>query len=240
MLKAVLKYKGKTFYIDFTKSFTYLNEALFKIDQCVDPIGQQIKKYDFHFTNDSGGLYHSIRELATPEDNLLTVYKCCAIASRIDKPLLQEIEKNITDGKITSLRDIDITTQILLMKESQSLHPQLPKKKNCKEINYEQITLFNKPVLFTPWRIDRQSLPHGMHLYEVQHDDEQKGIMTLLSKHISVNHWGTIISNQPIRLDKTGYRNIDEDKDVQYPQKAGITLDGYMKLCPKKNKEKTR
>ena len=58
-------------------------------------------------------------------------------------------------------------------------------------------------------------------MYEVRHDDDQQGIPCEIAEHIFVNHWGTLISNRPIRLDRDTpnskpYRLINEETDWNY------------------------
>ena len=99
------------------------------------------------------------------------------------------------------------------------------------ELNSEKFTvikLYGREVLFTDVRISSSLIPSGMHKYEVRHDDECFGEMVQLAKGIMVNHWGTIISDKPIKLDEDGYRDIDEERDVKDVNKPAITLKEYM------------
>lgn len=58
----------------------------------------------------------------------------------------------------------------------------------------------DKDMLFTCSRVDRQTVPKGMYLYEVRHDDFGRGDPCQIGEWIMVNHWGTLISNEPIKL----------------------------------------
>lgn len=49
-----------------------------------------------------------------------------------------------------------------------------------------------------------------------------------LSTKILVNYWDTIISNIPIQLDRYGYREIDEDYDIDYLCEPRITFPKYI------------
>lgn len=61
-----------------------------------------------------------------------------------------------------------------------------------------------QPVLFTDWRIDRSTIPDGLHLYEVRHTDDDWGAPCQLGHRIVVNFYGSIVSNQPIQLPPDG------------------------------------
>ena len=41
---------------------------------------------------------------------------------------------------------------------------------------FEEVTVFGYPMLFTCLRCDRNTLPKGMFMYEVRHDDDCQGI----------------------------------------------------------------
>lgn len=104
--------------------------------------------------------------------------------------------------------------------------------------NFETITLFGQPMLFTCLRCDRNTLPKGMYMYEIRHDDDGMGEPCEIADWILVNLWGTVISNRPVTLDEktpTGkpYRLIDSEKDWDYID-SDITLKEYMEKHPPK------
>lgn len=111
---------------------------------------------------------------------------------------------------------------------------------NPKKLVYEHIKLFDIDVLYTPSRIDRSKLSRGLYCYEVQHDDEMNGEMTMLGKYIIVNHWGTIISSTKIYLDDGYYRKIAEEKDIEFLEDKSMSLKEYLKKYPQKNKKLSR
>ena len=65
---------------------------------------------------------------------------------------------------------------------------------------YEEITVCDKPALFTSVRIKRDSVPAGLYAYDVRHDDDCRGIPCEIAPFIMVNHWGTIILAEPLEL----------------------------------------
>ena len=81
---------------------------------------------------------------------------------------------------------------------------------------YEEITVCDKPTLFTSVRIKRDSVPAGLYAYDVRHDDECRGIPCEIAPFVMVNHWGTIILAEPLDLPDDGRRYIDEDTDWNY------------------------
>ena len=91
-------------------------------------------------------------------------------------------------------------------------------------------------MLFTNLRCDRETLPKGMYMYEVRHDDDGRGDPCEIANWIMVNHWGTVISNRPVRLDEQTpggkpYRMIDSEYDWNYEGESQ-TLKEYMERHP--------
>ena len=73
-------------------------------------------------------------------------------------------------------------------------------------------------------------------MYEVRHDDDQQGDPVQIGNWIMVNHWGTIISNKPIRLEPSpnrnnAYRDIDPEEDWNY-EGTVTTVKEYMEKHP--------
>ena len=67
-------------------------------------------------------------------------------------------------------------------------------------VSYEEATVLGKPALFTTLCIDRSTIPHGYHLYEVRHDDDCQGDAVEIAHNIIVNHWGSLITRDEIAM----------------------------------------
>ena len=75
--------------------------------------------------------------------------------------------------------------------------------------DFEEVTILGMPALFTPGRINRNTIPNGYHLYEIRHDDDCQGDAVQIARNILVNHWGSIITRDEIELCTDGYLNIE-------------------------------
>ena len=114
---------------------------------------------------------------------------------------------------------------------------------DARKESFEEVTVLGVPMLFTAMHVDKSTVPKGLYLYEVRHDDEGHGEPVQLGNWILVNHWGTLISSQPVKLTQVpyrdnAYRDIDPEKDWKY-EGVETTLRDYMKRHPPK-KEKQR
>ena len=107
---------------------------------------------------------------------------------------------------------------------------------NAMTEQFEDVTVLGHPMIFTCLRVDRDTVPEGLYMYEVRHDDNQQGDPVQIGNWIMVNHWGTIISNQPIRLEPSpnrnnAYRDIDPEEDWNY-EGTVTTVKEYMEKHP--------
>ena len=99
---------------------------------------------------------------------------------------------------------------------------------DANEAHYEFIIIFGKyEVLFTNSRIKRDSVPTGLQVYDIRHDDECQGIMCEIKPYVLVNHWGTIISKSPIDMIDGGCHFLIEEEDCEYLN-ISMTLKEYI------------
>lgn len=108
---------------------------------------------------------------------------------------------------------------------------------------FEEVTVLDKPMLFTCCRIERSTVPKGLYMYEVRHDDDQRGDPVQIANWIMVNHWGTLISSEPLNLNSyktanNAFLDIDPENDWNY-EGIDSTIKEYMEQHPpKKEKQK--
>lgn len=94
-------------------------------------------------------------------------------------------------------------------------------KYDAMEENYDLVEVLGEKMLFTCNRIERNTVPPGLHVWEVRHDDECMGIPCQIADWIWVNHWGTLISKKNIKLNKhpridNRYRDLDYQTEWRY------------------------
>lgn len=74
---------------------------------------------------------------------------------------------------------------------------------NARECEFERFEILGRDALFLCGRIDRKTIPDGLYAYDLRDDDDQSGTPRELKDFIMVNHWGTVITREPIpRADK--------------------------------------
>lgn len=79
---------------------------------------------------------------------------------------------------------------------------------NAMTARFTAVEILEVPGLFTTERVDRSTVPKGMYLYEMQTSEADWGHPCLLARHITVEHFGTVLTASPIDLPKSGYRDL--------------------------------
>ena len=103
---------------------------------------------------------------------------------------------------------------------------------NAMEEGFEEVTILGQPALFTSVRINRASVPRGYYQYEVRHDDDYNGVAQI-ARGIMVNHWGTLIVREEIKLHSDGYLDIAPE-DLNYSTGDCSSMEDYMQKYPAK------
>lgn len=188
----------------------------------------------------SNELLTNIANLISENEQLVTVHLICKFLQYGDQEFAEILPSQI--DTYDSVLDIenDYRDFVDYKYRHMSDKEKINYKSNRLYRNYELVELYGKPVLFSEERIPSAELPSNIYRYDVRSDCEGKGIMVQLGKGIKIDHWGTILSNKPIRLDEDGYRDIYEDKDVVFPLCPYVTLEQYLNEYKNKTKEKTR
>ena len=104
-------------------------------------------------------------------------------------------------------------------------------RKDATRLAYDEIQMFGMPALFTDWRIIRDTVPKGMTLYELRHEDENWGKPCQLAKRIVVNYYGSILTSLPIQLNPDGGRDINRG-DFRHNGERSINIQDFLEKNP--------
>jgi len=83
---------------------------------------------------------------------------------------------------------------------------------------FEAVEILGIPGLFTTRRVDRSTIPKGMYAYDMQTSEADWSQPCLLARHITVEHFGTVLTASPIALPNSGYCDL---------QAGDFTLDSH-------------
>lgn len=73
---------------------------------------------------------------------------------------------------------------------------------------FETVEILGIPALFTTRRVNRSTIPKGMYAYDMQTSEEDWSQPCLLARHITVEHYGTVLTASPVPLPTSGYYDL--------------------------------
>lgn len=117
--------------------------------------------------------------------------------------------------------------------------------KGCNALNleFDLFSVFEKTMLFTCLRVDRSTVPNGLYVYEIRDFDDPEAGPLEIAKWVTVNHMGTLITNDPLPLqpDSTGNNaRIYVDPDDWSFMEGHATLNAYLKDYPIQRSDKPK
>ncbi len=96
---------------------------------------------------------------------------------------------------------------------------------------FEEVMVLGRPALFTGVRIERDTVPEGLYLYEVRGNDNGGDDTVQIAKGIPVNcmvpHFGSIITRELLDLPPDGYFNSGPEKGWNFADGNCRTVKGF-------------
>lgn len=91
---------------------------------------------------------------------------------------------------------------------------------NFPDEEFEIIEIEEKTALFTNSRMTDADIPKGLHCYHLRHGDD--GSFCALEKSVAVNHAGSVIVKEPIKLSENGCISLNNENAPNFT--GNITL----------------
>ncbi len=102
---------------------------------------------------------------------------------------------------------------------------------NAATEQFEAVEVLGIPALFTVSRVDHSTIPKGMYLYEMQTSEDDWGQPCLLGRHITVEHFGSVLTASPIDLNERGYRDMAPGDFTQGGGSDRLTVAEFEDRC---------
>ena len=93
---------------------------------------------------------------------------------------------------------------------------------------YEAVRFQNQPALFTSLRVKTAGIAEGLHRYEVRHED---GEPCQIARTILVDHYGTLLTSDPVQLPADGYLTISPE-DLVFSSGTRVTPEDFLRRNP--------
>ncbi len=98
----------------------------------------------------------------------------------------------------------------------------------AQDLSYEEVLFQDTPALFTSLRVKSASIPMGMYRYEIR---EEGGEPCQLSRGILVDHYGTLLTADPIQLPADGYLSC-ASADLVFLSDGVAALEDFQRKHP--------
>ena len=107
---------------------------------------------------------------------------------------------------------------------------------DAQKVTYQEVTIFDRPALFTECRIDRATLPEDVYRYELRHGDEDWGEPRELARNLMVNFYGTVLTREPFQLTIDGWIPL-ESGSLSFQDGGCRTLAEFQEKYPASDKD---
>ncbi len=102
---------------------------------------------------------------------------------------------------------------------------------NAATEQFEAVEVLGIPALFTTSRVAHATIPKGMYLYEMQTSEDDWSQPCLLGRHITVEHFGSVLTASPIDLNERGYRDMAPGDFTQGGGSDRLTVTEFEDRC---------
>mgnify|MGYP007041554581 FL=1 len=89
--------------------------------------------------------------------------------------------------------------------------------------------MFGKAALFTSDRLTDSNIPKGLYLYHVRGDDETTGGFAELAPRVLVNHFGSIVTKEPIDFGEDGFIAFTPETEPNFLPVEAVTFSDYLR-----------
>ena len=79
---------------------------------------------------------------------------------------------------------------------------------------YQLAEIMGQEVLFSNSRFDRENLSEGLYCYDLREGDS--GYAATIEPNVAVNHFGSVLTTQPIEFPEQGYIELNEENDLSF------------------------
>ena len=178
------------------------NTALERATQLINEYCMEVFDQEADFSD----LYHVDLAFSSTSDSEHTVE---VSADLIDSRLVYQVDGETVvslqchdlDDLCEYLANLDFDEMIAYAEEQYNTQREQNRQDAMTE-DFENIELFEKPALFSSFRIDRSTVPDGWFCYDVRGSDYDPGRLATLEVKVGVNHAGTILSPEKINFPK--------------------------------------
>ena len=96
------------------------------------------------------------------------------------------------------------------------------KSVRASEERFVEVLVRSTKAMFSEMRIDRSSIPKGLHVYEVRHADEDWSEPCEVKRGIMVNFYGTLITKEPLLEEGESSLYLEGEKEWEFLSSGSV------------------
>lgn len=111
------------------------------------------------------------------------------------------------------------------------LHRRPDVKLDVEAPKYQLAEIMGQEVLFSNGRFDRENLPEGLYCYDLREGDS--GYAATVEPSVTVNHFGSILTTQPIEMPEQGRIELTEENGLSFGDGGEMSIFEFVQLTAK-------
>ena len=136
---------------------------------------------------------------------------------------IRRTASEIIDGIENSMREQLLERQEQTAELAQEMD--IPGREELLSETFQEIILYDVPMLYSNGRVDREALPEGIYCYDLRGSDYDPGEPIRIEEQVTVNHAATVISAFPLDVSELGSLRLGEELNFEGGE---ITLSEYI------------
>lgn len=111
------------------------------------------------------------------------------------------------------------------------LHRRPDVKLDMEAPKYQMAEIMGQEVLFSNGHFDRENLPEGLYCYDLREGDS--GYAATIEPSVTVNHFGSILTTQPIEMPEQGRIELTEENGLSFGDGGEMSIFEFVQLTAK-------
>lgn len=136
---------------------------------------------------------------------------------------IRRTASEIIDGIEASMREQLLERQEQITEKAQDID--VPGREDFLKAEFQEVTLYDVPMLYSNGRVDHTALPEGLYCYDLRGSDYDPGEPIRIEEQVAVNHAATVISAFPVDVSELGSLRLGEELNFEGGE---ITLSEYI------------
>ena len=103
---------------------------------------------------------------------------------------------------------------------------------DAEKVRYMRVRVRGTEALFCEARIEKETVPNGLYMYQVRHDEEDWTEPVQIKSYILVNFLGTLLTREPLLSENEQSSYLDSEKEWEViSERSELGVAQFMSKC---------